>query len=83
MERGEGGGFTWGGVEGWGEKAYNCICITIKKINEWKKKKKKKKPRWRMEMTEFSLCYSWEFVSIIVQIQNGCGYLRNTERGKR
>ena len=20
----EGGGFTWGGVEGWGEKAYNC-----------------------------------------------------------
>ena len=28
---GEGGGFTWGGVEGWGEKAYNCNCITIKK----------------------------------------------------
>ena len=23
-EGGEGGGFTWGGVEGWGEKAYNC-----------------------------------------------------------
>ena len=22
--KGEGGGFTWGGVEGWGEKAYNC-----------------------------------------------------------
>ena len=22
--RGEGGGFGWGGVEGWGEKAYNC-----------------------------------------------------------
>ena len=21
---GEGGGFSWGGVEGWGEKAYNC-----------------------------------------------------------
>ena len=20
----EGGGFSWGGVEGWGEKAYNC-----------------------------------------------------------
>ena len=37
---GEGGGrrgFGWGGVEGWGEKAYNCNCITIKKI---KKKKK-------------------------------------------
>ena len=32
VERGEGGGFTWGGVEGWGEKAYNCNCITIKKI---------------------------------------------------
>ena len=21
---GQGGGFSWGGVEGWGEKAYNC-----------------------------------------------------------
>ena len=20
----EGSGFTWGGVKGWGEKAYNC-----------------------------------------------------------
>ena len=25
-----GGGFSWGGVEGWGEKAYNCNRITIK-----------------------------------------------------
>ena len=24
VEVGEGGGFTWGGVEGWGEKAYIC-----------------------------------------------------------
>ena len=24
VEGGEGGGFSWGGVEGWGEKAYNC-----------------------------------------------------------
>ena len=24
MEVGEGGGFSWGGVEGWGEKAYKC-----------------------------------------------------------
>ena len=24
------GGFGWGGVEGWGEKAYNCNRITIK-----------------------------------------------------
>ena len=24
VEVGEGGGFSWGGVEGWGEKAYNC-----------------------------------------------------------
>ena len=24
VEVGEGGVFTWGGVEGWGEKAYNC-----------------------------------------------------------
>ena len=27
---GEGGGFGGGGVEGWGEKAYNCNWITIK-----------------------------------------------------
>ena len=25
------GGFSWGGVEGWGEKAHNCNWITIKK----------------------------------------------------
>ena len=31
---GEGGGFSWGGVEGWGEKAYNCNLITIKKENK-------------------------------------------------
>ena len=24
VEVGEGGALTWGGVEGWGEKAYNC-----------------------------------------------------------
>ena len=24
LEAGEGGGFGWGGVEGWGEKADNC-----------------------------------------------------------
>ena len=30
VEVGEGGGFSWGGVEGWREKAYNCNCITIK-----------------------------------------------------
>ena len=24
VEVGEGGGFSWGGVDGWGEKAYNC-----------------------------------------------------------
>ena len=24
VESREGGGFGWGGVEGWGEKAYNC-----------------------------------------------------------
>ena len=24
VEVGKGGGFGWGGVEGWGEKAYNC-----------------------------------------------------------
>ena len=26
----EGGGFGWGVVEGWGEKAYNCNRVTIK-----------------------------------------------------
>ena len=25
-----GGGFSWGGVEGWGEKSYNCNWKTIK-----------------------------------------------------
>ena len=24
VETGEGGGFVWGGVEGWGENADNC-----------------------------------------------------------
>ena len=24
VEVGKGGGFSWGRVEGWGEKAYNC-----------------------------------------------------------
>ena len=24
VEVGEGGGFSWGRLEGWGEKAYNC-----------------------------------------------------------
>ena len=41
VEVGEGGGFSWGGVEGWGEKAYNCNWITIKiKKNKIKLKKK-------------------------------------------
>ena len=30
VEMGEGGGFGWGGVEGWGENADNCNGITIK-----------------------------------------------------
>ena len=29
LEVGEGGGFSWGRVEGWGEKANNCKWITI------------------------------------------------------
>ena len=24
VEEGEGGGFSWGGVEEWGERAYSC-----------------------------------------------------------
>ena len=30
VEVGERGGFGWGGVEGWGEKAHNCNWIRIK-----------------------------------------------------
>ena len=30
MKVGEGGGFGWCGVEGWGENADNCNRITIK-----------------------------------------------------
>ena len=30
----EGGGFGWGEVEGWGEKAYNCNWITIKVLKK-------------------------------------------------
>ena len=30
VEVGEIAGSSWGGVEGWGEKAYNCNWITIK-----------------------------------------------------
>ena len=29
--KGEGGGFGWGGVEGWGENADNCNWATVKK----------------------------------------------------
>ena len=35
-----GGGFGWGGVDGWVEKAYNCNWITIKiKLKKRKEKK--------------------------------------------
>ena len=37
MEVGEGGGFNWGGVEGWGGKAHNCNWITIKNLKKRKK----------------------------------------------
>ena len=30
VEREEGSGFSWGGVEGWGEKAHDCNLITKK-----------------------------------------------------
>ena len=33
MEAGEGGGFGWGGVEGWGENADNCND-QLKKMRE-------------------------------------------------
>ena len=39
VEVGEGGGFSWGGVEGREEKAYNCNWITIKILKKEKKKK--------------------------------------------
>ena len=34
---GEGGGFGWGGMAGWGEKAYNCNWTTIKFFFKFKK----------------------------------------------
>ena len=34
VEAGEGGGFGWGGVEGWGENADKCHWTTIKKKGE-------------------------------------------------
>ena len=58
MERGEGGGFTWGEVEGWGEKAYNCNCITIK-IKKIKKKRRVK---------PFKFFYPFELNTIIKNI---------------
>ena len=36
MEAGEGGGFGWGGAEGWGENADNCNRVTIKIKNKIK-----------------------------------------------
>ena len=39
VEAGEGGGFGWGGVDGWGENADNCNWATIKKM--FKKKESK------------------------------------------
>ena len=38
VEVGAGGGFTWGGVEGWGENAYNCNSIRIKILKNKNKK---------------------------------------------
>ena len=43
-----GGGFSWGGVEGWGEKAYNCNWITIKILKKSKWRKKLERIFWRM-----------------------------------
>ena len=49
VEVGERGGFSWGGVVGWEEKAHNCNWITIKKlklkkvIKLYRLKKKKQK----------------------------------------
>ena len=55
---GEGGKFDWGGVEGWGEKAYNCNWITIKN---------KKKPfnyiLWEYEQGLFFKIYSLKLLS--------------------
>ena len=35
VEAGEGGGFDWGGVEGWGENADNCNWTAIKEKKEY------------------------------------------------
>ena len=53
--KGEGeerGGFSWGGVEGWGEKAHNCKWLTIKitikknKSDTHKKRKVENVNKW-------------------------------------
>ena len=38
MEAGEGGGFGWGGVTGWGENAENCNWKTINMFKNIKNK---------------------------------------------
>ena len=56
---GEGGGFSWGGVEGWGEKAYNCNWITIK---IFKKQQKINKIKYSLLLISISfICPSWSF----------------------
>ena len=54
VEVGERSGFSWGGVEGWGKKAYNYTWITIK-IKKKKKRKNSQSPSsvspWLSHMT--------------------------------
>ena len=59
---GEGGGFSWGGVEGWGEKAHNCHW-TIKNFFFLN-------PRcWLKISSEKQGWESWEKICIIIVIK--------------
>ena len=64
VEVGEGGGFRWGGVEGWGEKAHNCNWITKKKFKQQQRKYKHGLPSVMTFLegwSEFELCSQTTF----------------------
>ena len=61
VEVGEGGGFSWGGVQGWGEKAYNCNWITIKifKKNTWSLTAEDFKTPFSVQIKLVDRCPGW------------------------
>ena len=55
----EGGRFSWGGVEGGGEKAYNCNSITIKIL------KNLKTPKIQALLISLGRKYDNELLSVV------------------